>query len=123
MRLKYLDFLKTAKNTEEAIQVQNEINNMQEEIESAAGRTQSLSHEAAYSTIELTFSLPAADSVPAGESPSFFSKISSAFKTGANWISGLFIGLVTVWPLLFTGLLIWFGVKKLRQSQKNVKAL
>jgi hypothetical protein len=123
MRLKYLEFLKSAKNTEETIQVQNEINSIQEEIESAAGRTQSLSHEAAYSTIELTFSLPAADAGPAGESPSFFSKIRSAFMTGANWISGLFIGLVSVWPLLLTGWLIWVGIKKLRQSQKNVKAM
>lgn len=123
MRLKYLDFLKTAKNTEEALQVQNEINSIQEEIESAAGRTQSLSHEAAYSTIELTFSLPATDAVPSGEAPSFFSKISSAFMSGAHWISGIFIGLVSIWPLLISGWLIWFGLKKIRQVQKNVKVL
>ena len=123
LRLKYLDFLKTAKNTEEALQVQNEINSIQEEIESAAGRTQSLSHEAAYSTIELTFSLPATDAVPSGEAPSFFSKISSAFMSGAHWISGIFIGLVSIWPLLISGWLIWFGLKKIRQVQKNVKVL
>ncbi|MEJ7822849.1 MAG: DUF4349 domain-containing protein, partial [Chitinophagaceae bacterium] len=51
MRLKYLEFLKQSKNMEDVLKVQSEINNIQEEIESASGRVNYLSHQSAFSTV------------------------------------------------------------------------
>ncbi|MGO8055700.1 DUF4349 domain-containing protein, partial [Rhizobium leguminosarum] len=50
VRERYLDLLKQAKNINEILQVQTEINNIQVDIESAAGRVNYLSHAAALST-------------------------------------------------------------------------
>ena len=50
MRLKYLEFLKQAKNMEDVLKVQDEINSIQEEMESASGRINYLSHQSVYST-------------------------------------------------------------------------
>ncbi len=120
MRLKYLEFLKQSKNMEEVLQVQNEINSMQEEIESAAGRIEFLSNQSLYSTINLTFLQPLAGYKPADETPSFLTRVSSAFKTGASWIADLFVGLIAVWPLLFIIIGIYFGWKKIKSTQKIV---
>ncbi len=117
MRLKYLEFLKQSKNMEEVLQVQNEINHIQEEIESAAGRVEFLSHQSTFSTINLTFFQPLPGYKPTDPSPSFLTRVSLAFKTGAAWIAELFIGLISIWPLLlviFTGIIIW---KKMKPSK------
>jgi hypothetical protein len=84
MRLKYLDFLKQSKNMQEVLQVQNEINNIQEEIESAAGRIEFLSHQSAYGTINLTFYQPINGYRPVEGPPSFFTRVSTSFKVGSE---------------------------------------
>jgi hypothetical protein len=116
MRLKYLEFLKQSKNMEEILQVQNEINSIQEQIESAAGRVNFLSHQAAFSTINLTFYQPMDGFKPTDSAPSFLTRITSAFKTGAAWISDLFVGLISVWPLLLAVFVIYFGWRRIKPS-------
>ena len=44
VRLRYLDFLKEAKNVEEILNVQSQINGIQEDIEAASGRLDYLNH-------------------------------------------------------------------------------
>lgn len=116
MRLKYLEFLKQSKNMEEVLQVQNEINSIQEEIESAAGRMDFLSHQSAYSTINLTFYQPINGYKPTDGAPSFFTRVTDAFKAGAKWIADLFVGLISIWPLLLLVLLIYIGWRRMRPA-------
>lgn len=117
MRFKYLEFLKQSKNMAEVLQVQNEINSIQEQIESAAGRVAFLSNQSAMSTINLTFYQPLEGYKPTDGTPSFLTRISTAFKTGANWVTELFVGLVSVWPLILIVFAIYFGWKKLRPAK------
>lgn len=117
MRVKYMEFLKQSKNMEEVLQVQNEINSIQEEIESAAGRVEFLSHQSAYSTIHLSFYQPMSGYKPDPGSPSFFTRVTGAFRTGASWIADLFVGLVSVWPLLLIVLMIYFGWRRVRPAK------
>ncbi len=117
MRLKYLEFLKQSKNMEEVLQVQNEINSIQEEIESAAGRVEFLSHQSAYSTINLTFYQPINGYKPVDGTPSFFTRVSTSFKTGSDWVIDLVIGLISIWPLLLVTLGIYIGWKKLKPQK------
>ena len=56
VRDKYLGLLKQAKNMNEILQVQNEINDIQEDIEAADGRINYLQHSSAYSTVNLNIS-------------------------------------------------------------------
>jgi hypothetical protein len=119
MRFKYLEFLKQSKNMEEVLQVQNEINAIQEQIESAAGRVAFLSNQSAMSTINLSFYQPLDGYRPTDGNPSFFTRVGNAFKTGAGLIAELLVGLVSIWPLLLVVFAVYFGWKKL----KPVKAI
>lgn len=106
MRLKYLDFLKQSKNMKEVLEVQAEINGIQEEIESAAGRIQYLSKNAAYSTIQLSFYEPLTGVTPAApEENGFFQKTGEAFSRGAELVKGLLLVLISIWPLILVGLI------------------
>jgi hypothetical protein len=119
MRLKYLEFLKQSRNMKEVLEVQAEINSIQEEIESATARIGHLTHQAAYSTINLTFFQPLSGYKPDNINPSFFTRIVNAFKGGAEWVKNLFVALIYIWPLI---LLIIFGIFLLRKN-KVVKVL
>ena len=117
MRIKYLEFLKQSKNMEEVLQVQNEVNGIQEEIESAAGRVEYLSHQSSYSTINLTFYQPINGYKPTDGAPSFFTRVTTAFRTGAGWIADLFVGLISIWPLLLVAIVIYVGWKRVKPSK------
>jgi hypothetical protein len=104
VRLRYIDLLKQAKNMEEILNVQGEINGIQEEIEAAAGRVEFLGHSSAFSTISLTyFHIINPTAKTHDGSPSFGTKLVQSFKSGGNWILDLMLGLVTIWPLFLLG--------------------
>jgi hypothetical protein len=117
VRLRYLDLLKQARNMEEILNVQNEINGIQEDIEAASGRIEYLSHAAVYSTINLTyFQIVDASAMDISE-PTFGTKIWQSFKNGWNWVGDVFIGLISIWPLYVIAFGCWLAYKKWRSSR------
>ncbi len=122
MRLKYLDFLKQSKNMEEVLQVQGEINSIQEEIESAAGRINFLSHQASYSTINLTFYQPFAGFKPTDGKPNFFTRLTIAFRSGVEWFADIFVGLMSLWPFILItiiAVIVWKRSRIRKPIQQN----
>jgi hypothetical protein len=101
VRLRYLELLKQAKNMEEILDVQKEINDIQEQIEMVSGRVDLLNHASAMSTINFKFYqvLDAAAGVKDQKDPTFFAKVKTAFANGWYWISEVFVGLISIWPL------------------------
>lgn len=112
VRLRYLELLKQAKNMEEVLQVQNEINDLQEQIELAASRISYLNGSAAYSTIHLTFFQVLNPSASIDTEPSFFVRVSNAFRNGWEVIQHLLLGLISIWPVLIIIAGLWIGFKK-----------
>jgi hypothetical protein len=117
VRQRYMDLLKQAKNMEEILNVQSEINGIQEEIESAAGRIEYLGHSSSYSTINLTYYQVINSSAKDNNKPSFGTKIIDSFKTGLGWIADLFIGLVSIWPLFLLTFALILVYKKIKTAK------
>lgn len=117
VRLRYLDLLKQARNMEEILNVQNEINGIQEDIEAAAGRIDYLSHAAVYSTINLTYFQILDASAKDANEPTFGNKVWQSFKNGWSWVGDVFIGLISIWPLFVIGFGCWLAYKKWRASR------
>jgi hypothetical protein len=122
VRLRYLDLLKQAKNMEEILTVQKEINDIQEDIETVNGRINFLSHSSAMSTINFTFfQITDASSQNVSEKKEgFLDKVKLAFSNGWYWIGEVMVGLISIWPLLLAIILgIWFFRKKQMPKIKN----
>ena len=100
VRARYLDLLRQAKNMDEILHVQNDINGIQEEIESAAGRIEYLNHASVFSTITMTFYQVLDVNAKDKGKPGFGTELANAFSGGSIWIRDLFIGIVSIWPLL-----------------------
>ena len=123
MRQRYLEFFRQAKNMEEMLQVQTALNELQGNIESAAGRLQWLRKQSAYSTIELScYQLLQPVAIEEEGSPSFLHRTAQAFSDGAGWLGNLLVGVISLWPLwVLTLLVVWawrktFRVKTARQN-------
>ena len=114
VRLRYMDLLKQAKNMEEILSVQSEINGIQEEIESAAGRMGYLGHSSTFSTINLTYYQILNSSAKDTGTPSFGTKLSSAFRMGWSWMGDLFVGLVSIWPLFLLIAVVMLVYKRMK---------
>lgn len=114
VRDRYLDLLKQARNMKEILEVQREINSIQEELESAAGRMNYLTHQSAYSTIRLDY-FQFLNGVPRDHSGSFVLNLKESFNKGVNIIGNLLIFIVTLWPLWIAVIagVIWWKRKKL----------
>jgi len=111
IREKYLDFFKQAKNMQEVLQVQTELNNLQENMEAAAGRINFLNHQSAMSTINLTYYQPL-EGFGTNDNPTFLNRLSDAFKTGGTWFGNILIGLVSIWPVLLLIAAVLFFFRK-----------
>ena len=114
VRQRYMDLLKQAKNMEEILNVQSEINGIQEDIESATGRIEYLGHSSSFSTINLTFYQVLNASAKDTDQPSFGTKLNNAFRTGWSWVGELFVGIVSIWPLLLMIFIAFIIYKRTR---------
>ncbi|WP_207512802.1 DUF4349 domain-containing protein [Longitalea luteola] len=112
IRLRYLELLKQAKNMEEILKVQQEINNIQVEIEAGAGRVNYLTHAAAYSTIQLTFYEILNPSAQYVDKPGFGKRVLNALTNGMDWIGEMLIVVLTLWPLWLLAACIWWFFKR-----------
>jgi hypothetical protein len=120
VRLRYLELLKQAKNMEEILKVQQEINSIQEEIEAGAGRVSYLTHAAAYSTVQLTFYQVLNAQAEHTDKPGFGQRVLNALGNGMNWLGEMLVVLLTLWPLwLFLGGVLWM-YKRWKAKPKTV---
>ena len=118
VRDRYLELLKQAHSMKDILEVQGEINSIQEDIESAAGRVDYLVHASAYSTVNLKY-FQYLNGVTAKDiEPTFFSKFSGAFKDGSSVISNLLLFIISIWPLIIAGtiLAIYFRKWKVKKA-------
>lgn len=122
IRRQYLALLKQAKNMKDILEVQKEINDIQEQIESVNGRIDYLSHQSAYSTINLNYYQFLNGTNPSNNHPSFITKIADAFTNGFSIIGNLSIFMVSIWPILvIIGLVIILYKRRKWQTQKTVQ--
>lgn len=115
-RLRYLELLKQAKNMNEILEVQNELNSIQEEIESASGRVNYLVHAASYSTINLRYYQYLNGLTSKDVEPNFFTRVNNAFEAGASVITNLVLFFISVWPLVIAGVVLVIYIKRSKKG-------
>lgn len=107
----YYELLKKTKSVSEVLQVEEQLNNVRQDIESAEGRLKYLNDRISMSTIYLTFY--ETTSAPVG----FFGEIGKSFVAGWKELLYFILGVIRAWPLviILTILLVWF-IKRRRRK-------
>jgi hypothetical protein len=118
---RYIEILKSkTKTVEDVLKAEEQIRIIREEIEAREGRLNYLKNQVNYSTI----TVQVYQQIEYRENPqeltdSFGNKATSGFGEGWNVIKNLVIGLITIWPLLIVGLIIYFVVRKQLRNNKK----
>ncbi len=116
LEVRYLQLLSKAKNVKEMLEIEKELSNIREEIESKQGRLKYLENKVALSTFNIDFyKLNVATTV----SRSYGSKMWNAVKSGFNGLSLFFLGLLNIWPLVLIISMGAFLLKKWFNKRKR----
>jgi hypothetical protein len=121
MRDKYLAMLKQSSKMEDVLNVQEKIDGIHEEIEMAATRAEFLKHESSYSTVNINFHPPVDAITSPDDSPGLGKRIFSAAAGGFEWMTDLLVLLISIWPLLLTGFVIFFFIRRKMYQRVVVK--
>ncbi len=114
---RYVDLLTRARKISEILEIEGKIGEVREEIESTESRLKTLDDEVGYSTISLACYQVLPQPVPEAPVVSFASRVVESFYTGWTLLTGLFIGLVAVWPLWLLAPAAWWWLRRWRKRQ------
>ncbi len=112
---RYVDLLGRARKISEILEIEDKIGEVREEIESTESRLKTLDDEVGYSTISLACYQVLPQPVPEAPVVSFASRVVESFYTGWTLLTGLFIGLVAVWPLWLLAPVAWWLLRRWRR--------
>jgi hypothetical protein len=110
----YYALLKETRNVEEVLKVEEQLNIVRTDIESAEGRMKFLNNQIAYSTGHISFYQKI--STPVG----FFGEIGNSFKEGWNSLLYFILGLIRLWAyLLLFGVLFYFIIHWIKKRRNR----
>ncbi len=113
---KYITLLEKAKTIKEILEIENEINYLRLDIESAEAHLKSLSSQVAFSTLELYIYEETSEVTHKEEPENRFVK---GFKGGWNAVVNFFVALTYAWPMIIIILISIIVIKTLLKRRQN----
>lgn len=114
---RYREILRSAKNVQEILAVEQQLRAIIEEIESVEGQLRYLRDQVQLSTVNLT--LYQEFDRPDVVRPSFWKRIGSGFSQGWFTFLDILVGLVYIWPIaLIIAGVSWWIVRRIRRRKK-----
>jgi hypothetical protein len=114
---RYLELLDKAKNINEILQIERELNNIRSDIESAEALLQSYDKRVAYSTLNIDIY----KEISTSEKNSWGSRFGNGFKNGFEYFILFFVGLTHFWPFFILAGIIVFIVLRVSKKKKGNK--
>jgi len=113
---RYQAMVSSAKNVKDLLEIQEQIRQLQEEIDSNEGILRNLSNQVNYSTLTVNLFEYQAN-LPMG-SNSFWVKIKDSLIFGWNMIQTIVLGIIGLWPIWIVAIVAIAIIRKLRRKRK-----
>ena len=110
---RYLELITEAKNVEEVLLVEKELGTLQADIESMQGRLKYLSNKVDLSTLEISYYQTINQDIVKDN------EILKSLKSGWYLLRGLFLMLLSLWPVLALGVILFYLLKKYRKRKSK----
>lgn len=117
MRNRYLQLMAGAKDMDDLLKVQSEVQQLQEEIESGSSRLNYLNQASAMSTLQVAV----VQVIKPEEKPQETDEahpIKSAFLTGWSFVRDITLALLTIWPFLLAGTGIFLLLRRRARKEQ-----
>lgn len=116
LETRYLELLKKANKVSEMLEIEAQLSSIREEIEAKKGQLNYMQNRVTLSTITVEFYKSVAEE--SGATSSYGMKIWTAFKSGFNGLSSLFINLLSIWPFIIILFTVGYFIRKKFKSKK-----
>lgn len=113
---RYQAMVSSAKNVKELLEIQEQIRQLQEEIDSSESVMRNLSGQVNYSSLRINL-FDYQSNLPMG-SNSFWSRVKSSFGFGGDLVANIVLGIIGLWPIFLIGSLVVFVVLRWRNRRK-----
>lgn len=111
---------KRAVTVEDILLTEDKLRIIQEEIEAAQGRLKYLTDKVSFSTIHVDlYETVSYKNEPDSYTKTFVDKAKNGFSNGWSIVEVFVLGLITIWPLLLIGGLIWVFVSVYLKRRKG----
>lgn len=114
---RYQKMVASAKSVKELLEIEEQIRQLQEEIESTETTLRNLSGQVQYSTLQISLFEYQAN-LPTG-SNSFWVRTKNAFTFGWSLIENIALGIIGLWPIILiviVGVVAWRGYKRRKRG-------
>ena len=112
---RYLQLLSKATKVSEILEIEAKLNDQRTEIESMEGRFRFMQHEVANNLLHITVNETKA--VTSG----FIGKLLKSLRFGWTAFVEFLIVILTLWPFMILGCIIWFFIRRYNQKKKSGK--
>ncbi len=114
---RYIQLLSRAGKITEVLEVERQIGEVRTEIDRIEGKLKYLKNQVSFSTLRINYyeSLE-----PEAENNyGFFSKLKRSFVNGWDMVLSIFLGLITVWPIILIAIALFLVIRRFRRSKIN----
>lgn len=120
---RYIEILKSkTKTVEDVLKAEEQIRIIREEIEAREGRLNYLKNQVSYSTITVqVYQQIEYHENPQEVTDSFANKAGTGFGQGWTVIKDIAVGIITIWPILILGIVIYIFVRRLVRKMNAPK--
>ena len=116
---RYQEMVASAKNVKDLLEIQEQIRQLQEEIDSKEALLRNLTNEINYST--LTVDLFEYQANLSTGSNSFFAKVKRSLEFGWNLIQNIALGIIGIWPVWIVVGLVVVIIRNFRRKRRMRK--
>lgn len=118
LETRYLELLKKAMKVSEMLEIEKKLSEVREAIESTEGQLKYMQSRVSMSVVNISFykEVPGQSSV----TTSYGSKMWNALAEGFYGISGFFLGLLYIWPIIVILVALFFLVRNRLRRKKNL---
>ncbi|MXN92680.1 DUF4349 domain-containing protein [Flavobacterium sp. Sd200] len=120
LEARYFELLKKANKVSEMLEIEKQISELREEIESQEGRLRYIKSRVAMSTIHLVFYKHI--ETGGGTTVSYGSKMGNAIKSGFNSLSTFLLELLYIWPFILIFVIVFIVIRKKIKKKRNTNA-
>jgi hypothetical protein len=113
LEARYIQILAKATKVTEMLEIEKQLNDQREEIESVEGRFKFMQHEVANNLVHITITEPKI------ATSGFFGKAFKALSTGWSILLDFLIAVLSLWPFIVLGTVVWFFLRRYRIKQKE----
>ncbi|MGB7528456.1 DUF4349 domain-containing protein [Sphingobacterium cellulitidis] len=116
---RYQNMVSSAKNVKDLLEIQEQIRQLQEDIDSSEATMRNLSNQVNYCTLTVNLFEYQAN-LPMG-SNSFWVKMKDSLVFGWNMIQTLVLGIIGIWPIWIIAAVIILTIQKIRKNKRAKK--